>query len=138
MPSSFTNLSAPLGARNVSGVMSAGRFEDFACIKPLSRSRRIVTMFIGCGLRERIDAGTVDSYPVHPKGKHHFSPSRSDVGVSDVRVSVAPSRKTGDSFYDSWRFTNSHRRDSAGRGLLGREYACDYLQAKITRDNRVH
>lgn len=47
------------------------RFEDFACIMPLSWPQRIVTMFIGCGLRER-DVGTANqpasSHPVHPKG----------------------------------------------------------------------
>lgn len=86
------------------------RFEDFACIMPLFRPQRIVTMFIGCGLRER-DVGTASqpasSHPVHPKG-NILSPSlllRRE-RASDIYASTFPFCKI---VVIRRRFANSHR-----------------------------
>lgn len=54
-------------ARTVSDVVSVrARSRISRALKPLLRPQRIVTMFIGCGLRERT-AASRGSHPVHPK-----------------------------------------------------------------------
>lgn len=111
------------------------RFEDFACIMPLSRPQRIVTMFIGCGLRER-DVGTanqpVSSHPVHPKGNIlSLSPSlRRD--ALPIYTSVFPFRKI---VVIRRRFIPTAIREFpprlAGCRLLTRECACDYFRTEV-------
>jgi len=77
------------GARNVSGIMSA-RFEDFACIKPLFRPRCMVTMFIGCGLRERAPLARPLRIRCTRKGTSFFCLSLRR--ASDVRRRFPPAR----------------------------------------------
>jgi len=86
--------SARARARDVSDVMSVWRrrIGDFACIMPLSRSRRIVTMFIGCGLRER-DVGTVSTAGQLASGASEKGTSFLSLFRTDTRASAFPFRK---------------------------------------------
>jgi hypothetical protein len=106
--------------RNVSGIMSA-RFEDFACIKPLLRPRCMVTMFIGCGLRERAALTRPPRIRCTRKGTSFFSLSL------PTCVSTFPSRASGDSSNDSRRFANSHRESDRTRLIKPR----DHLRAEM-------